>query len=156
MALLQFDARNVEPQSNDFEILPAGVYVAHITQSDVKTTKVGTGQYLSLTWEILDGQHKGRKVFENINFQNPSAKAQSIGQASLSSLCRAVNVPVLKDSTALHNKPCRIKVGIEKGDGQYGDKNNVKGYEAIAAGFAPAPQAPQQQQAAPANIGTPW
>jgi hypothetical protein len=44
-----FDANQVEP-SSDFEPVPAGKYLAVITESEMKPTKAGTGHYLQLTF----------------------------------------------------------------------------------------------------------
>ena len=63
MANLQgFDARTVEP-SADFEAIPAGKYLAIITDSGMKETKAGTGNYLELTLQIIEGEFKGRNLW---------------------------------------------------------------------------------------------
>lgn len=150
MAQLPFDATAVDP-SPSFTPVPAGIYLAHVTDSDVKQTKNGLGHYAALTLEILEGEFKGRKVFTNINIANQNAQAEQIGQKVLSQLCHAVGVLKLQDTAQLHNRPMRIKVIVTKSD-QYGDKNEVKGFEAVAvAGAAqPAAQAPAQPATAPA------
>lgn len=136
MALLNFNAQTVSPES-EFSPLPAGVYVAQVVESDVKQTKNGTGHYLQLTWKVLDGQHAGRLVFDRLNIANANETAQKIGQQQLSQLCHAVGVMQLQDSQQLHQRPCRIKIVVRKDD-QYGDSNEVKGYEAVAGMAAPA------------------
>lgn len=150
MSFLQFNAANVAPTAS-YDALPAGVYVAQITSSEVKTSKSG-GQYLKLEWMILDSQFKGRKVFENINFKNASEKAQAIGQASLSSLCRALGQMQITDSSQLHNKPCKIKLVVEKSE-QYGVQNNVKAYEPVSANVQPGYATPQ---GSPTQSAAPW
>ena len=57
--LTGFDANQIEPTS-DFEPLPAGKYVAMITESELRPTKSGVGNYLQLTFEIIEGPCKGR------------------------------------------------------------------------------------------------
>ncbi len=153
MALLQFNAQAVSPES-EFSPIPAGVYAAQVVESDVKPTKTGSGHYLQLTWKILDGQHAGRLVFDRLNIANQNETAQKIGQQQLSQLCHAVGVLQLQDSQQLHARPCRIKVVVRKDD-QYGDGNEVKGYEAVTgtAPAAPSFMPPPVQQPKPA---TPW
>ena len=131
----QFNADAVKPQ-DDFTPIPAGDYIAQITESEIKPTKSGSGQMLTLRWQILDGQFKGRLVFDRINIINQNPKAQEIGQQQLSSICRAAGVMALQDSVQLHNKPCHINVKIRK-DAEYGDSNEVKSYKP-ATGVAPA------------------
>ena len=56
MAKLQnFNANDVEPAS-DFEAIPAGKYLAVITDSEVKPNKSGTGTYLQLTFQVVEGE----------------------------------------------------------------------------------------------------
>ena len=148
MALITFDATAVEPDAG-FVPIPAGTYVAQIIDSDVKTTKAGTGQYLQLTWKVLDGPYHGRLVFDRLNIRNSNQTAEQIGQKALSSLCHVTGVLRLQDSSQLHSKPVQVRVTIRK-DAEYGDQNEIKGY-AQAQGFA-APQAaamPPAAQAAP-------
>ena len=61
-----FNAATVEP-SQDFEPIPAGKYLAMITESEMKPTKSGGGQYLQLTFQMLDGPYKGRYVWARLN-----------------------------------------------------------------------------------------
>jgi len=119
--------------------LPAGVYLAHIVESDVQPLKSGNGEGLKLTFEVIDGQFKGRKVYENLNIRHTSEDTQRIAQSQLSALCHAVNVIKLMDTAALHFKPVRINVTVREAVGQYKASNNIKGYEAVGGGInAPA------------------
>ena len=49
-----FDANQVEPNTS-FDPVPAGKYQAVITDTEMKPTKAGTGQYLELTFQIQGG-----------------------------------------------------------------------------------------------------
>ena len=144
MAQFNFDASTVAPQQATGP-LPAGTYLAHITESDVQPLKSGNGEGLKLTFEIIDGQFKGRKVWENLNIRHTSEDTQRIAQSQLSALCHAVNVIKLMDTAALHFKPVRINVTVREAVGQYKASNNIKGYEAAGGGIsapAAAPTAP--------------
>jgi hypothetical protein len=135
MAQFNFDASQVAPQASTGP-LPAGVYLAHIVESDVQPLKSGNGKGLKLTFEVIDGQFKGRKVWENLNIQHTNEDTQRIAQSQFSALCHAVNVIKVMDTAALHFKPVRISVTVREAQGQYKANNNIKGYE--AAGSAPA------------------
>lgn len=111
---MEFNAGEVTPSSGSGAI-PKGDYTVVVEASEVKETSKGTGFYLALTYQVIDGEHKGRKVWQNINHINASAKAQQIGRAELSALCRACRVMNLRDSSQLHDIPLRIRVGHEKG-----------------------------------------
>ena len=140
MAQFNFDASQVAPQQS-VGPLPAGTYLAHIIESDVQPLKSGNGEGLKLTFEIIDGQFKGRKVWENLNIRHTSEDTQRIAQSQLSALCHAVNVIKLMDTAALHFKPVRINVTVREAVGQYKASNNIKGYEAAGGGIS-APVAP--------------
>jgi hypothetical protein len=155
MANFSFDASSVAPQVTN-GVLPAGTYLAHITESDIRPLASGNGQGLKLTFEIIDGQHKGRRVWDNLNIQHTSETTQRIAQAQLSALCHAVNVIKLEDTSALHFKPVRVKVTVREADGKYQESNNIKGYES-ASGAAPAAPAPvAESSAAPASKAPAW
>ena len=53
-----FDATNVEP-AKPLEVLPPGKYPAQIVNSEIRVTKDGTGQYLWLELDVLDGPLQG-------------------------------------------------------------------------------------------------
>lgn len=133
-ANLNFDARTVAPATG-FETLPVGWYRAHVTESEVKATKpdqtgVSKGRYLQLTWEVLDEQHKGRKVWTRLNIENPNTQTVEIAQGDLSAICHATGVLSLTNSAQLHHIPVMIRVVIKPGqDGE--PRNEVKGYKKV-------------------------
>jgi hypothetical protein len=100
--------------------------------------KSGNGEGLKLTFEIIDGQFKGRRVWENLNIRHSNEDTQRIAQSQLSALCHAVNVIKLLDTAALHFKPVRINVTVREAQGIYKASNNIKGYEAAGAIGSPA------------------
>lgn len=155
MASFQFNAANVAPQQS-LTPIPAGSYIAQVVESEIKPTKGGTGQMMNLTFEVLDGQYRNRKVFGRINVVNQSAEAERIGQSQLSALCHATGVMQLQDTVQLHGKPVKIKVKVRVDEsGKYDDSNEVTGYEAIS-GAVQIPAASQQAQAAPTASSAPW
>lgn len=153
MAFLSFNAAQVQPQAS-FDPIPAGKYICQITESEIKSTKAGTGQQLVLTWEVLEGDFKGRKIWDRLNISNPNKQAEQISQAALSAICHAAGVLQMQDSSQLHNKPMRIRVNVKKSEG-YEPSNEVKGYEAVAgsaaSAFTASPTAQSQASATP-----PW
>ena len=68
-----FDANQIEP-TTDFEPIPAGKYVAVITESEMRPTKAGTGHYLQLTFQVIEGEHKNRLQWARLNLDNPNPK----------------------------------------------------------------------------------
>jgi hypothetical protein len=122
-----FDARTVDPNA-DFEPIPAGKYVAAITESELKETKSGSGQYLQLTFTVLEGEYKNRVLWARLNLDNPNATAVKIARAELSAICHAIGVLAPKDSVELHNLPLLITVKLKKRQDTGELTNEIKGY----------------------------
>ena len=163
MAQLNFNAQGVDITSS-FDAIPAGDYEAMVTDSTMKTTKDGSGQYLELTLEVQAGQFQGRRLWDRININNRNQKAVEIAQRQLAQLCHATGVLQLQDSQQLHHIPVIMKVAA-KNDAERGMVNEVRGYKARAGlgQQAPAFQAPRtaaahmpQQAAQPAAATPPW
>jgi len=155
MALIgSFNAADVAP-SQDIGPIPAGEYLAHITDSDVKPTKAGTGNYAELVYEITQGECKGRKVWLRLNLDNPNAKAVEIAQRQLSAICHAVGIMNITDTAQLHYKQHIIRVDYIKADGvkSQKDSNEVRGWKK-AEGVQAAPAAPSP--AAAPGAAPPW
>ncbi len=132
-----FDAREVEPAVG-FDPIPAGKYVAVITESEFKPTKSGVGRYLQLTFQIIEGEYKGRLLWARLNLENPNALTVKIARAELSAICRAVGVMQPRDSCELHNLPLVIGVGVKKrsDNGEMG--NYIRSYSKREAAVPPA------------------
>ena len=145
MARINFDVSNVAPQESVSPI-PAGVYLAHVVESDVRPLKSGNGEAIALTFQVLAGPYANRKVFANLNVRHTSAESERIAQAQFSALCHAAGV-MANDTTQLHMRPVHIRVKVRKDDtGQYGDRNEVTGYEAAPSGTTPPRSAPPAAQ----------
>ena len=153
MAILNFDASTVEPSAGK-DPLPAGKYVATISASEMKPTKNGTGQYLEIEYQIIDGEHKGRKLWSRHNLQHPNAQAVQIARGELSAICRAVGVMTPKDSAELHGLPLTITVKLQKRQDNGESANEIAAWSKKEA----AAGVPQQQTGAAngAPVTPPW
>ena len=144
-----FNANQVEP-TTEFEPVPPGRYLAMITESEMKPTKSGSGSYLQLTFQVLEGEYKGRFLWARLNLNNANGTAVQIARSELSAICRAVGVMTPRDSQELHNLPLQISVRLKKRADTGEMTNEVKGYAKKEA----AAGAPQQ---VPANsTNPPW
>ena len=160
MAILNFNASEVEP-SKEFEPIPAGKYIAVITDSEMKETRAGTGRYLQLEFEITDGEFAGRKLWARLNIENQNAEAVRLARADLSAICRSVNVLTPSDSADRHNLPLVIKVHCRKDRNTGEITNDIRGYEPKAnykpePKQAPATTAPVSSQTARVPGKPPW
>ena len=154
MATLNFNANEVEP-STGFDPIPAGKYQAVITDSEMKPTKSGNGQYLQLEFEVIEGECRNRKLWARLNLKNANPDAVRIARADLSAICRAINVPEPRDSVELHNLPLTITVRCKKNQ-EDEMTNEIKGYAPripLTSAVAAKPVTPVPQ---PPNAQPPW
>lgn len=148
-SLSGFDATVVEP-SVGFEVMPAGDYTSVITESGYQQNKAGTGEFLKVTFQIIDGQHKGRNIWTQLNLKHPSSQTIQFAQAELSAICRAVGVLKPNDSQELHNLPLTLVVGVEKRKDTGELTNRIKGYRPKNGnGNHPSPAAAQTSTTPP-------
>lgn len=135
-----FDASTIEPSSS-YDPIPAGWYQAIISNSEMKPTRDGYGEYLSLTLQVVEGQYENRLVFARLNLKNANDKAVDIARKDLAAICRAVGVMSPQSSEELHDKPLMIKVKVRPAQGEYEASNDVGGYKAVdGTDFTPAPK----------------
>ncbi len=146
VSLNGFNAHEVEP-NEAFEPLPTGRYVCLISKSEFKPTKAGDGNYHELELDVIDGQFKGRKLWDRLNLDNPNATAVKIARSTLSSIFRAVGVMLPRDSGELHDRPLEVTVRCQKREATDELSNEVRGYACREA----AAGQPQQ-----VTGGPPW
>ena len=142
---LNFDANEVEPNGN-FDPVPAGKYNVIITESEMKPTKAGNGEYLELKMQIQGGNHDGRMLWDRLNLRNPNEQAVQIARQTLSAICHAIGIMKPKDSADLHGKTLVASVKLRTTP-QGNPMNEVKGYLPYDSGVRPA--ATQNGGAAP-------
>ena len=154
MPQLNFDANNVEPVPS-FDPIPAGQYMAMIVASEEKTSSKGN-KFLSLEFEVIEGQYKGRKVWVNLNLEHPNPDTVKFARAELAAICKAVGVLKPQDSVQLHNLPLLINVKCANRKDTGDLQNKIKSYlPKDAPKSAPSAQGQPQPQQAPANSTTP-
>lgn len=156
-----FDATSVEP-TTAYELLPAGKYRAQIVESEMRVTRNGMGQFLWLMLDILEGEQKGRKIFDQLNLVNPNPTTVEIAQRTLSAICHSTGKMHVSDSEELHLIPMMIQVKIKPPKNGYGESNAIaylppeKGAAAIARTAKTASAAPATPAAPPKMASAPW
>jgi hypothetical protein len=157
--LTGFNAHEVDPISK--EPIPAGKYLAAIIDAQRKPNKKGTGKYLELVFEVVEGPHTGRRFWVYLNLEHPSKRTVDLARGELSAICRAVGVMTPKDSLELMNIPLMIVVGLKRRDdtGELG--NVINSYErrghppAASASATPAPASAAGSSPAASSDATP-
>ena len=130
--MVKLDQDMVDSMANmaedDFAPLPEDSYNVMIVDEAIKETKKGDGSYLEIVLVVVDGECKGRKIWDRLNLWNPNPEARKIAQKTLTAITRAVGLDVatLEDTATLHNLPLSAKIVVD----EYQDRktNKVKSY----------------------------
>lgn len=146
---LNFNANEVEV--DDFSALAPGEYPVVFTDNEKRTNKSGEGAHLYLVAEVIGEKAKGRKLFERLNLWNKNPDAVSIAKQSLAKICKAIDVPVPKNSDELRNKPLVAVVGQYEYNGQ--TRNEITDYRPYSS---VAQSAPTTAPAPSSGATAPW
>jgi hypothetical protein len=131
-----FNAAEVEPQTSR-GLLEKGEYVVTIEKTSTKINRAGTGSYLELELQIVEGEAKGRRIWDRLNLDNPNQTAVDIAKASLSAICHSVGVLTPSSPEELKGIPLVAIIGIQPAKGEYSESNVVKGYAPVKKAAAP-------------------
>ena len=150
---MKLDLSNVQEQqqTSNFEPLPAGWHVADITGNDIRSTKSGNGQYLAL--ELTIG---ARRVWDNLNFDNPNPRASEIALSQLKRIATAIGQDIGNvDTDGFLGHQIQVKLGIDAKDPSRNRVLDYKSARTVAAPAAPRTIQPAAPVAAPAVGGKP-
>lgn len=127
MALLgkKISLDEIPEEESSFDPIPAGTYSAKITKTELKQTRSGDGQYISVQYAILGPSHQGRIIFDNLNIDNPNGQAVKIAYQRLAQIMKAANLETVEDTDEFVGAVVNIVLGM-KNDAKYGASNNVK------------------------------
>ncbi len=134
MALLGQEYVVSEFQPTSYDPIPAGWYTARITDTKLKKTKAGNGEYLEVKFDITGPSYEGRCVWGRFNLKNPNPQAEQIGQQQFMDCARSIGLDRVTDSDQMLGGGLQIKVSVKPADGQYDESNDVKGFKALEGG----------------------
>ena len=135
------------------ELIPAGMYQAIITASggdpnDERTgedglvsSRSGKGRYLPMTFEIIEGEYKGRQIFKNFNLENSNEQAVKIAQSEIKELLQAVgwdfaSKPCGPDDTSeIHMIPLTLQIITRVNKNTDDEQNEIKHFN-VAVSYA--------------------
>lgn len=121
---------DVEMPAETFEPVPAGVYEVEVAKATLVTASSGNPMY-NMVYKITTGEHKGKTVFGRQVVATSSPKSmgflvQWLGFLGISAEYLKKNKPSWEAIAELvPGRNLKIKVGF--GDGQYADRNEIKG-----------------------------
>lgn len=105
------------------ELLKEGIYNVLVDKAELKETKAGN-QAMSMTFTILDGEGRGRKLFHQFNLTG-SEKAVEISRGQIKSMLKLAGKSLdIQGPQDLLGLEVAVSVKIRKDD-VYGDKNVI-------------------------------
>lgn len=145
---LKESERELLPEREAQEDVPPGTYTVMVNAAPVEDAKSGNGIVCKAQLQILEGAHKGRVIFFNINVRNNNEIAEKIGHQALSDMARAVGLPRVPEHTAdFLNIPFKVVVGPQKKD-----PTRMEVKKLMQIGEAP----PTAKTAGTGNTKKPW
>jgi hypothetical protein len=114
-------------EGTDFKCFPPDWYLAQIIENQVRDASNGNGDYLLAVFEILEGEYRGRRIYQNVTLHNQNQQAVEIGQRLLTDIYTAIgHTGPTRDIRVMLFKPVKAPVGIKRDkDGVYPDRNCV-------------------------------
>lgn len=121
--------------NSGFDPIPPGDYILQVSETELKNTKNGSGQYIKVAFTVMGPKYEGRKIFTNFNIRNASPEAERIGVSQLKALVVAGGVAEpLMDTDQLVGATVSARVTVDKSDDpQYDDQNRVSHYKPVNA-----------------------
>ena len=170
MAMLNFpvsgvDAAPAEDRVDFSELMPKGNYSIVAVDAEIKRNQKDTCNYLRVSFQVIAGKWRGKhigKAFmiwlpddltgknkdladsaEVSKYEEMRGKAEKL----LAAFCRQIGIPgMLEDTDQLLHKPVVAYVGINKGSGDYPDKEDIYAFRTeepdMSQWKAPEPKGP--------------
>lgn len=151
--MIDIDTHAGDIVSANFDPVPSGWYPAQVIESVLETKENGTR--LNLTWEIIDGEHAKRRVWQREWTAHSHSSAQEIGQRMIRTIGQAMGLARVDSSEVLCFKPVEIRVGLTKKEEGYEQRNEVKTARKYGSGGASGATASTATNAS-APAGAPW
>lgn len=145
-----------EMGGGDFKAIPAGTYLkAMVEDAKWKEANEYSDRRISLTWLVLDGEFKGRKVFHNVKVcdQDGNKRDKALRMfAAIDANAGGKLIAADKEPTdyemlsALANKPMTIQVQVFKTKDENGEDREINWVSSIGSANGTKKQAAPQKQ----------
>lgn len=147
-----YTTQGLEQTSQSFEAFPKGEYNLIVCDISDGPFDNGQGHKVDVTWEVVDGEYKGRKMFDLIALSHSNPEWAKGTQGRLDAMCAVAGLTVLDSFSQLLNTVVRAKVYIEKSkDEAYSDKNKID----LILGAATIGAVTTQMAMTPATVAKP-
>lgn len=124
-------------KAGDRSPFPNGKYPFTIVKSEIRQTKAKTGHYLMLQCKCFEGPAVGKVHFINLNIDNPNPIAVEIADKELNSLCEAMGLVGVEDSSEMHELPFILDLVEDNSNSDY-PGNKILAFLPYGGAGAPA------------------
>lgn len=126
------------PEANKAKVVPQGDYLIKLTNLEKKDTKKGDATYLDGTFEVIEGEYAGKKMYKKFYIDHPNFKCTWYSKKRAEELLKSTGVGTSakdldKDLAVLENcvnKAIIGKVTISEGKPPYSDRNEIQNFSA--------------------------
>ena len=125
------DVSSFEIVEGNFDPIPDGTYEIEVKSIVEDFSKAGH-RYLKAEFEVIEGDHSNRRLWDRFNMWHPNPDAVLASQKQLSSLFTAAGFPTMRDTEDLIGEQVNARVRTQQDDG-YDPKNVIKGYRSNGA-----------------------
>jgi hypothetical protein len=141
---------------DSFDTLPEGSYLVVAKAGELKSTKAGDGKYIKVELEVIDGQYKGRKLWNMFNVQNPNEVAVKIGRAQMKKFFLAAGAkPEHLANLTPESFAGKVVVAVVTTEiDSYGEKNVIKDWRTEKGEKVKTDSTPKTAQAKPTATTT--
>lgn len=122
-----FNAEEVG-EMNSFDPIPKGDYRFRIKDTDRKENSKATGFVYKFIFEVMEGDHKGRLVFANLNLEHESPQTVEMAEKELGAIVKACGMVTIDDTEELHGEELMATVAFKKGNANHSDSNVIRKY----------------------------
>jgi len=120
------------------KVVPVGDYLIKLNSLEKKDTKKGDATYLDATFEVIEGEFAGNKMYKKFYLEHPNFKCTWYSKKRAEELIQATGVgksdkDLGKDFSILEsciNKAIVGKVSINPGSNGYPDRNEINNFSA--------------------------
>lgn len=118
---------------DDYSNIPDGDYPVVIESAEAKPHADGHGKRLSLKVRIVEGQYRGRTLYDGLSVVHRNEMAQQIALKKLKTLIELAGGQAQRPSD-LVGVEVTAKIGMSKGGNGYEPRNEVKAYKRASTG----------------------
>lgn len=113
------DANTIAPDTGTPDPVPSNRYILAMTKAEDKPS----GK--NVTFQILEGEYKGRLIFEHFGTKHENAQTREIALKRISALCYVTKVMKPMSFNEFFNIPFAADVGMKAPENGYPAKNKI-------------------------------